>query len=69
MTIEIPADPERLDRVLSEIHEHGGKTTLGQDWAWLQRVQHGMPAWAKPVFEKYKSIPHVYANEIKRATR
>jgi hypothetical protein len=69
MTVEIPANPERLDNILAGIHQHGGKVTLGQDWAWLQRVQHEMPAWAKAVFDKYKDIPYVYADELKRATR
>jgi hypothetical protein len=65
----IQSDPDRLDRILSEIHKHGGATTLHKDYVWLQHVQAELPEWAKPVFQKYVNEPHVHQEILRNATR
>lgn len=52
-------DVDRLCRILTEIHEHGGAITLWSDKTWLQRVQLEKPAWAAPIFDKYKDVPQI----------
>jgi hypothetical protein len=53
-------DIDRLRRILTEIHEHGGAITLWPDKTWLQRVQATKPSWAKPIFDEFENKPHVH---------
>lgn len=44
---------QKLERILQEIHEHAGATTLWSDLQWMLKVQADSEAWAKPIFEKW----------------
>jgi hypothetical protein len=45
-------DEQKLDKILKEIKEHEGQTTLWQDWVWIHRLQIEKPTWAINIFKQ-----------------
>jgi hypothetical protein len=62
-------DTDKLNRILKEIHEHAGATTLWSDLQWLLRIQTEQPAWARDIFAFWNTQSHVLDNELKNAVR
>lgn len=57
-------DGQRLERILNEVKEHQGKTTLHKDINWLYQVQAEGPEWALEVFKRYERLGSPTAGDI-----